>query len=444
MQTRAHQGMFSQKQLWHLIWPLLIEQLLAVLVGMVDVLMVSFVGEAAVSGVSLVDSVNHLVIQLLFALTTGGTVVCARFIGGNDTASARKSGGQLLFVTTVSMALLSVFLLGGGRPVLRLLFGTVTPEVMEDAGIYMRYTAVSFPFLGVYHAVSSIFRAQGNTRMAMLASLGMNLMNIAGDALCIFGFGMGVEGVALPTLLSRIVAAVAMACCLQAPDNPLRLRGLRQCRPDGAILRQILAIGIPASVESVLFNLGKVMLQSLVSTLGTASIAAYAVAGNLATYLYLPGNAMGTAITTVAGQCIGANVPGQAKDYTKRLILMDYAALFPICAVLILGRAFWVGLYHLSPPSARLAEGLILSHSLAMVIWPVAFLLPYYFRAAGRAVFSMITAVGTMAIFRIGLACVFVLWLGKDVLWIWYAMFVDWFFRLLIFGAAFRKSKPSQ
>ena len=439
MQTQASPPLFTRKQLTRLIWPLLVEQLLSVLVGMVDVLMVSYVGEATVSGVSLVDSVNHLIIQVLFALTAGGTVVCARCIGAKDLSGARKSVGQLLTITTAAMLVLAALFLAAGGQILRLLFGSVEPEVMRNAKIYMRYTAASFPFLAIYHANAAVFRAKGNSRLSMLVSLGMNLLNIAGNAVCIFGLGWGVEGVALPTLISRAAAAVAMCFLLQSAKNELRLDRLRQFRPEGNTLRQILSIGIPGSVESGLFNLGKVLLQSLVSTLGTASIAAYAVAGNLVTYLYLPGNALGTAITTVVGQCSGAGEPEQARQYTKKLVLLDYAMLAPVCAAFIFARSFWVGLYHLSPDPAALAAGLLLAHSLAMVLWPAAFLLPYYFRATGRATFSMLVAVGAMAVFRIGFAYVFVMLLGKNVLWVWYAMFIDWVFRVAVFIPAFRR-----
>ena len=441
MPAQVNSPLFTRKQLTRLIWPLLVEQLLSVLVGMVDVLMVSYVGEATVSGVSLVDSVNHLIIQVLFALTAGGTVVCARCIGAKDADGARRSAGQLLTITTAAMLVLAALFLTVGRHILRLLFGTVEAEVMRNAEIYMRFTAASFPFLAIYHANAAIFRAKGNSKLSMLVSLGMNLLNIAGNAICIFGLGWGVEGVALPTLISRMAAAVAMCFFLQSPKNELRLDSLRQFKPEGAILRQILSIGVPGSVESGLFNLGKVLLQSLVSTLGTASIAAYAVAGNLVTYLYLPGNALGTAITTVVGQCSGAGEPEQAKQYTKKLIVLDYIMLIPICAALIIWRDFWVGLYHLSAGSAELAAGLLLAHSLAMVLWPVAFLLPYYFRATGRATFSMLVAVGAMAVFRIGFAYLFVMLLGKNVLWVWYAMFIDWLFRIAVFIPAFKKGK---
>jgi putative MATE family efflux protein len=439
-QTSDSKLLFSKHHLLHLLWPLVVEQLLSVLVGMVDVLMVAYVGEATVSGVSLVDSVNMLVIQVLFALTAGGTVVCAQFIGAGNYNSASKSGGQLLFITTSVMLCISAAFLLKGDYLLSVIFGQVESKVMEDAVKYLLFTSASFPFLAIYYSVAAIFRAAGNTKLAMMASLGMNLLNIIGNAICIFGLHMGVVGVALPTLLARIVAALFMVYSLQRFGKEIRLHTRLQLKPDGEIIRKILAIGIPNSVESGLFNFGKILLQSLVSTLGTASIAAYAVASNLATYLYLPGNALGAGMITIVGQCYGAKKPEQARYYARILLYLNYAFLAVICAVLIIGRSFWVSCYNLSPHSAELAEGLILAHSTAMIIWPVAFLLPYYFRAVGKAAFTMKVAVFAMAVFRVGLAYLFIdLW-HKNVLWIWYAMFVDWIFRIIVYGYNFLKN----
>ena len=411
--------LFDRHHLIQLLWPLVVEQLLSVLVGMVDVMMVAYVGEAAVSGVSLVDSVNYLVIQVLFALAAGGTVVCAQSIGSGDYKLAGKSGGQLLFITTSVMLFISAAFLLQGDTLLSVIFGTVESDVMEDAVKYLAYTSASFPFLAVYYSAAAIFRAAGNTKLSMLASLGMNLLNIIGNAICIFGFHMGVvgvalptllAGVALPTLLARMIAAAFMVYGLTHFGKEIRVETLLQMKPDRVIIGKILSIGIPNSVESGLFNFGKILLQSLVSTLGTASIAAYAVASNLATYLYLPGNALGAGMITIVGQCYGAN---------KRFV--------------------WIGFYNLSPQSAALAEGLLFSHSVAMVIWPVAFLLPYYFRAVGKAAFTMKVAVFAMAVFRVGLAYLFVGVWHKNVLWVWYAMFADWLFRIIVYGYGFMK-----
>ena len=204
------QPLFSNKSLFHLIWPLVVEQLLLVLVGVISVFMVAYVGEATVSGVALVDSVNYLFIQVLFAFTAGGTVVCAQFIGARDTANASTTGAQLMLTSTLGMLVVAIVFLVGGEQLLGLLFGSVGDDVMADAVVYMRYTVASFPFMALFYSVTSVFRAKGETRISMFAALFMNVLNIVGNAVCIFGLQMGVVGVAMPTLAARVIAAFAM------------------------------------------------------------------------------------------------------------------------------------------------------------------------------------------------------------------------------------------
>ena len=430
--------MYDNKRLAKLLLPLVIEQLLIILVGMADVLMVATLGEAAVSGVSLVDAINNLILQVLFAMTAGGTVICAQFIGKKDNRKAANVGGQLFFITVVSMVIISILLLVGNHAILSLIFGQVEENVMDNAVIYMALTAVSFPFLAIYHSSAAVFRAMGNTKISMYMSLLMNILNISGNAFCIFGLKMGVMGVGIPTAISRMVAAIIILLLLQSKKNPLRITGLSDLRPNRALLKSVLAIGIPNSVESALFQFGKLILQSLVSTLGTPSIAAFAVASNLVTYLYLPGNALGAGMLTIVGQCYGAGEYKQAKYYAKKLIIINYMMVAILSAILIAGRSFFVSCYQLTGLSASLATGLVLSHSVAMILWPLAFLLPYYYRAINRAAFTMVVAIVTMWLFRVGLAWIFIRIFHKNVLWIWYAMFVDWVFRVIIYIAAFR------
>ena len=427
-------------QIFQLLWPLIIEQLLNVLVGMADVLMVALVGEAAVSGVALVDSVSNLIIQVLFAVTAGGTVVCAQFIGAGDRKMAGRAGAQLLGITLGGGITVCVLFLLGGDALLYALFGKVEPVVRENASRYLFITLFSFPFLAIYHSCASIFRANRNSRLPLRISLIMNGINIAGNAICIIGLKMGVTGVAIPTLIARASAAIMIFLRLQKSGEGFHIESFSQLRPQGNIIRRILSIGIPNGIESGLFQLGKVMLQSLVSTLGTPSIAAYAVASNLDTYLYLPGNALGAGMTTIVGQCVGANEPRQAKEYAKLLVALNYALLAVISTALAAGRGLWVSFYHLTPDSAVLAEGLVLIHSVAMIIWPVAFLLPYYFRAIGRAAFTMGVALFAMWTFRIGLAYVYIRFFHMNVLGVWYAMFVDWIFRFVVYAIAFHRS----
>ena len=431
--------LFGRKRLFGLLWPLVIEQLLSVLVGVVDIFMVASVGEATVSGVSLVESVNYLFIQVLFAVTAGGTVVCAQLVGARDYEGAGKSGAQLAVVSTAGMLIVAAVFFVAGPQILALVFGAVETDVMENALVYLYFTVGSLPFMALFYSASSVFRAKGETRISMFAALFMNVINVVGNAICIFGLHMGVVGVALPTLLARVVASVFMVWLLQRPSNEIRIRSLSQLRPDRAMLRRILSIGLPNGVESGLFNLGKVLLQSLVSTLGTSSIAAYAVASSLVTFLYLPGNALGAGMTTIVGQCYGAKEPRQARRYTKMLVALNYAMLAVLCTVMIGGIQVWVSFYNLSDQAFDLATQLVVAHSLAMVVWPLAFLFPYYFRAIGRAVFTMIVAIATMALLRVGLAYLFVMGMHLNLLWVWYAMFVDWVARAIVYLIAFHR-----
>ena len=434
--------LFDRRKLTALIWPLLVEQLLSVLVGMVDVLMVAVLGEAAISGVALVDAINNLFIQVLFALTAGGTVVCAQMIGAGDNDKAARAGGQMYLITVSVMTAVMLLFLAGGRGLLSLLYRQVDRAVMDNAAVYFRITALSFPLLAVYNSGISIFRAQGNTRVSMEVSLWMNLLNVVGNAFCIFVLKMGVAGVAVPTVLARLFSAVVITWRIQQTENPLRMASLSYLKPDGEMLRKVLAIGLPNGMESGLFRLGTVLLQSLVATLGIASIAAYAVASNLATYLYLPGNAIGAAMITVVSQCYGAKEYRQARQYTFQLLALEYAIAGGIALVLIIGSGFWVGLYQLTGEAHSLARSLIVAHSAAMVIWPTAFMFAYYFRAIGKAAFTMWVAIAAMWIFRIGLAQLFVRVFGMNVLGVWYAMFVDWVFRTVIYLTRFPKSLP--
>ncbi|MBO4799690.1 MAG: MATE family efflux transporter, partial [Lachnospiraceae bacterium] len=395
----------------------------------------------AVSGVSLVDSLNYLILQVLFALTAGGTVVCARFIGKKDEENAGRAGGQLLFITVSVMIVVTIVFLAGNRLILGFIFGQVEPAVMDNASLYLVFTTLSMPFLAIYHSAASIFRSVGQTKVSMAMSLLMNLLNIVGNAFCIFGLKMGVEGVGIPTLLSRVVGAVVILASLQKKDNPIRVKGLNYLKPQCEMLKGILSIGIPNSMEGAVFQLGKLILQSLVSTLGTPSIAAFAVASNLVTYLYLPGNALGAGTLIIVGQCYGAGEYEQARYFMKKLLKINYTALVVIGGIMFAASQILVGLYNLEGISAEYAQGLLISHIVAMVLWPLAFLTPYYFRAIGKATFTMIVAVATMWIFRVGLAYVFVRLFNLNVMGVWYAMYCDWICRVIIYIIAFSKDK---
>ena len=430
--------MFSRKDLVHLFAPLLVEQLLAVLVGMADVVMVAAVGETAVSGVALVDSISVLIIQVLSAMATGGAVVCSQYIGKKKPEQACRAAGQLVLITAALSLLIAAVAFIGNRHLLRLIFGSVEASVMDNAQTYFWFTAMSYPFLALYNSGAALFRSMGNSKVSMKVSLAMNAINVAGNALCVFGLHMGVEGVAIPTLVSRMFAAVLMVILVRSPKNSIRVYSFRQLVPQLDMIGKILAVGVPSGLENGMFQFGMMALQSLVSTLGTASIAGYAVSTDLVTFQYLPGVALGLGLITIVGQCVGAGEPEQAKRYTKKVIAVNYGLLLVICTSMAVFRSFVVGIYNLSPEASDLAQKLLLAHSCGMVLWPLAFALPNTLRAGLDAKFTMLVSVFSMWVFRIGLGYVFVKGLHMSVLGIWYAMFVDWIFRLVIFVWRFK------
>lgn len=430
--------LFTNKQLFQLLWPLIVEQLLNVLVGMVDVVMVASLGEAAVSGVSLVDAMNMLLIQFLAALTAGGTVVCSQYIGMKNMKRAREAAGQLIFVTVSGALVIVACFLLSGRMLLGVIFGQIEADVMENAYIYFVITAFSFPFLALYNSGAAIFRSVRNSQISMRISFLMNGMNVVGNAICIFGLHMGVAGVAVPTLISRMTAAIIILLLLQKPTNIIRIQSISEMKPQKDMVKSILGIGIPGGIESSMFQFGKLMLQSLVSTLGTHAIASYAVAGNLVMFLYLPGNSLGLGLTTIVGQCVGAGEAEQARKYTWKLVFTDYAFLAVLATVFGIFRYRFIGIYNLSPEAAYYAGGLVLSHCIAMIIWPLGFVIPHALRAAKDVRFTMIMSVTSIWVFRVGLAYLFVKGFHKNILYVWYAMYTDWAFRVCLILWRFR------
>ncbi|MEY8354717.1 MATE family efflux transporter [Lachnospiraceae bacterium 54-53] len=430
--------MFSRKDLMKLLAPLIVEQILIVLVGMVNVVMAAAVGEAAVSGVSLVESINILIIQILAALATGGAVISSQYLGKKQSENACRAAGQLIGVTTVLSVIVTLVALAGQGGLLSAIFGNVDQDVMNNAVIYFRITALSYPFIAVYNSCAALFRSMGNSKVSMVVSLVINTINVLGNAVCVYGLHMEVSGLAYPTLFSRAVAAVLMLLLIQNSNNTVRIQRLEELRPNLPMIKNILSIGIPNGLESGMFQFGKIALQSLVSSLGTAAIASYAVASNLVTLLYLPGTAIGLGLITIVGQCVGAGEKKQAKRYTTLLVLVNYGILLVLCSVVVIFSDQLVSVYNLSEEASIISSRMITAHSYAMIIWPLSFTIPYALRASMDAKFTMVVSVFSMWLFRIAIAYFFVSYMGAGVMGVWYGMFIDWIFRAIVFSWRFR------
>ncbi len=432
--------LFSKQALRRLIVPLVIEQFLAVMVGMADIMMGSSVGEAAVSSVALVDLINLLILNIFSALATGGAVTAAHAIGARNKERAAHIANQLIYIVfaiAVVMTALVVLLKG---PLLRLLFGQVESAVMEGAITYFVISALSYPFIAVYNGGAALFRAMGNSRVSMSVSALMNGINVAGNALCVFGLGMGVAGVALPSLFSRSVAAVVVLLLLRNPRNPVHLEHLFAFHLDFPIMRAILRIGIPNSLENSVFQLGRVLLVSLISTFGTAQIAANAVANNLDNLAIIPGQALGLAMITVVGQCVGAGDWAQVRQYAKRLLKIAYLFLWCLNIPLLIALPLILNAYNLTPETWRYARLLVLIHNCcAMALWPLSFTLPNALRASGDVKMPMAVSMTSMLVFRLGFGILLGAHFGLGVLGVWIAMIIDWCVRISCFLPRVRK-----
>lgn len=444
---------FDGKALKKLIIPLIAEQFLAISMGLIDTVMVSACGEAAVSGVSLVDSISVLLIQILSALATGGAVVCSQYIGKKMPERARNSAGQLMFIMLVTSGTVMLVVLCLYRHLLWFIFGQIEPDVQAAAEIYFVISALSYPFLGMYNAGAALFRSAGNSRVSMYTSLVMNLINVTGNALLIFGFGMGVTGAAIATLIGRAAAAAVIVGLLgrrrqSAPGdgecaeaNPLRLTW-SDMRPKGAVIRKILQIGIPSGVENGMFQVGKLLVSSLTATFGTAAIAANAVAGSVASFANIPGSAMGLAMVTVVGRCIGAGEKEQAKRYSRKLLGMAYAGTVLANVLLFALARPIVSVFSLSGEAETLTIQLLGTFAMcASCIWPLSFTLPNALRAAGDAKYTMGVSVFSMWVFRVASSYFFADTIGLGVLGVWIGMYVDWLFRTILFVIRYLNGK---
>ena len=320
MRINMEQPIFTREDLKKLIIPLIIEQMLALSIGLFDTLMVSSCGEASVSGVSLVDSISVLLIQILSALATGGAVVCSQYLGKKMPEKAKLSAGQLMFIMLTSSGTVMILVLFLHRFLLRTIFGQIEADVMDAAQIYFLISAISYPFLGVYNAGAALFRSIGNSKISMYTSLVMNVINIGGNAILIYGAGIGVMGAALATLIARMVSALVMVVLLSKKDNPLCITTPGCMHPQKDVIGKILKIGIPSGIENGMFQIGKLLVSSLTATFGTAAIAANAVANSIAGFANIPGIAIGLAMVTVIGRCIGAGEKEQAKWYSRKLL----------------------------------------------------------------------------------------------------------------------------
>lgn len=422
--------LFDNKYLVTLIIPLLIETLLNVTIGMMDTIMVSSNGEAVVSGVSLVDSLANLFVFVFSAFATGGAVVCSQYLGRKDKENAASSAKQLIYLSTTFAIVIMVFLLIFRESVVKFVFGSIEEDVHNAAIMYLLPIAVSFPFLAVTNSCNAICRSMGKSSITMMVALVMNLINVSGNAIMIYGMGLSSLGAGIASLLSRIVASIIMIKVITGKKQIIRITGLIKVRFRADMLKRIMRIALPSGIENGIFHIGKILVASTIASFGTASIAANAVFNSLGTFANIPGTAIGMASVTVIGQCCGAREIEQAKYYAKKLLALTYVLMGVTCVFMYITTPPLAAMYNLSDEANWMAiEYTRLDLIQTMLFWPLAFTIPNFLRAAGDVKYTMIISICSMWLFRVLGANILGINLGMGLLGVFWAMFIDWYVR---------------
>lgn len=434
--------LFGNRTLFWLLLPIIIEQFLNSFMGMVDTMMVSTVGSEAISAVSLVDSINNLVIQVFAAMASGATIICSQYIGsGNKKESNRAAEQVILTVFVISLSIVAVCILGG-EGLLRLIFGTVDDSVMKKSFVYFMITVISYPFLALFSAGAAFYRASGNSKFPTKVSIVSNAINVIGNAVFIYCFKWGVAGAAFATLLSRVFCTTVIFYCLRKPKQTIVIKDYLKIRPDISLILAIMAIGVPSGIENGMFQFGKLAVQSTVSTMGTIAMSAQAMTNIFENVNGIFGNSVGIGLMTVVGQCIGADKKEEAKYYIIKLMKIAGIGTLISCLLVLAITKPVTWLAGMEPEAAQICFKLVAAMTVIKpFIWVGAFGLPYGLRAAGDVKFSMIASVSIMWGCRVALGIFLVKVFQFGLMGVWIGMFVDWIVRAIIFTTRFVNGK---
>ncbi len=434
--------LFPRRALWMLLIPLIIEQMLNSLMGMVDTLMVSRVGAEAISAVSLVDSINNLVLQVFAAMAAGAAIICSQYLGRKDEKGCNDAAKQIVLTVVVISSVIMIIGVGFRKPLLHLIFGSVEEAVMTNAQMYFLITALSYPFIALFQAGAAFYRACGNSKFTMKTALIANVTNIVGNTLFIFVLQMGAAGAAISTLISRALCAFVVFYALRKPGYAIQLKNYFSIRPDLNLIVKILAIGVPSGIENGMFQFGKLAIQSTVSSLGTAAIAAQAMTIIFENVNGMAAVGIGIGLMTVVGQSIGAGRQEEAKYYIVKLAGYAEVAMIISCILVYIAARPVTVLAGMSEESTALCMQMILAITIVKpILWVPSFTPPNGLRAAGDVRFSMITATLTMWLCRVALSIFLMRVVKTGPIGVWYGMFADWGVRGVIFTIRFVRGK---
>lgn len=426
--------LFSNKELKTMIIPLFLEQLLVMLVGMADTLVVSYAGEAAVSGVSLVNQFNTIFIYLFTALASGGAVVISQYIGRKNQEQAGEAASQLLLFSALFSIVISGLVLIGNKGILCLMFGKVEGTVMQACITYLRISAYSYPALAIYNAGAAVYRSLGKTSVTMYLSIASNIINVIGNVIGVFVLKAGVSGVAYPSLIARIFSAVVVTMLCFRKKNTVAYQSKWICQWDSGLMKRILNIAVPNGMENGIFQLVKVALSSIVALFGTYQIAANGVAQSIWSLAALAGVAMGPVFITVIGQCMGKKDIGAAEYYFQKLTKITLLISSVWNLLIFVLTPIFMKFYSLSPETKNLVIWLVLIHNVFnAIVYPFSGALSNGLRAAGDVKFTMYVSILSTIGGRLVLSYVLGIVFHMEIIGIAVAMVCDWMIRAVIF-----------
>lgn len=440
MDTQKH--LFDNKKLAALLIPLAIDQLLNSFMGTVDTLVVSNLGSAAISAVTLVDSINILIVQAFFALASGGTVVCSHYLGCKKQDHAKEAARQLIFITFCLSALIAVICLLFNGQILGLIFGEVEESVMTNAKQYFFFSAISYPFIALYDDGSCILRAQENSSLPMKISICSNIVNVVLNIWFVWGLHLGVAGSACATMLARMFAMFVVMYKLRKPDLEIPVYDYFTIRPQWKEIRRILNIGIPSGIENSMFQFGKLAIQSTVSLMGTAAIAAQGMANLIENLNGILAIGVGVGLMTVVGESLGAGRKDEALYYVKKLSIVSEVVIVISCLVMYILVYPITKFGGMEAESARLCIHMVTWITIVKpVAWVFSFIPAYGFRAAGDVKFTMTVSVLSMWFCRVLLAMILARGFGMGPMAVWIGMFADWSVRGIIYAIRLKNKK---
>lgn len=440
----AKSPLFTNKALVSMTIPVMLDALLQILAGTVDSVMVSSAGEVAVSAVALVDAINIMFLAIIGSLAAGGSVITTQYVGSRNYEKSRVSANQLFYVASGAALIITVLLLGLYVPILRLFYGKLEADVFENASTYFFFTILGYPFFAAGAASCAVLRAMGKNQQAATIAILTNVVNIAGNALLIYGFRMGVAGAAIATTFCRVFYAVLGLVLAHSKKRSVYFHKLLQFRFDWNVMRRVLGVGMASGLENALFHFGKIMISSLVSGFGTAVIAASSVAATINNFGWTSICSFGTVIITVVGQCVGAGETEQAKYYTKKLLSAATVGMLLVFGSIFLLRRQLVGLFALGPEAMELAAYYTgISAFIALIsLYSWSFNPGSAFEAAGDIRYAVTLSISSMFAFRVALCFVLnAIFPSLGILSVYLGMLCDWMFRTVMNIIRYRSGK---